>query len=350
MYFWSDNQTAVAPEIMAALAEANSGAAKAYGEDAITERLAKAFSEIFEIDVAVFPLATGTAANALALTLLSPPYGAIYCHPEAHIQVDECGAPEFYTGGGKLVPVAGADGKFDAPALRARLGELEPGFVHHVQAAALSVTQATECGTVYKPAELAALAEVAAEHKLGFHMDGARFANAVVHLALSPAELTWRAGVDVLSFGATKNGAMAAEAVVFFKPGLAERLPYLRKRSGHLISKMRFLSAQLEAYLSDDLWLNHAAHANRMARRLADGLSALDGVRLAHPVEANEVFPVLPEPVIAGLEGEGFGFYRWGGARSTTIRLVTSFETSSREVDALVAAATRHGSAGRKRA
>ena len=348
--FWSDNQTAVAPEIMEALIAANSGAAKAYGEDAMTGRLEALFSELFETEVRVFPLATGTAANALALTLLAPSYGAIYCHEEAHIQVDECGAPEFYSGGAKLVTLAGADGKFDAAALRARLGELQVGFVHHVQPAALSVSQSTELGAVYRPAELAALARLAAEHDLGFHMDGARFANALVRLGVSPAEATWRSGIDILSFGATKNGAMAAEAVVLFKPELAGRLGYLRKRAGHLISKMRFVSVQLEAYLADDLWLRNAAHANAMARRLADGLEALDGVRLAHPVEANEVFPTMPEGVITGLEAEGFGFYRWGGAEATTIRLVTAFDTSAADVDAFIAAASRHVAAGAGRA
>ena len=344
--FWSDNQTAVAPEIMEALAAANHGGVKAYGEDTFTGRLDALFSELFETEVRVFPVATGTAANALALTLLSPPYGAIYCHEEAHVQVDECGAPEFYSGGAKLMPIAGADGKFDAAALRSRLGELQAGFVHHVQPAALSISQSTECGAVYTPAELAALAEVAAEHGLGIHMDGARLANAVVHLDCRPAEVTWRAGVDILSFGATKNGAMAAEVVVLFKPGMNERLSYLRKRSGHLISKMRFVSVQLEAYLADDLWLRNAAHANAMARRLADGLAALDGVRLAHPVEANEVFPILPEGVIAGLEAEGFGFYRWGDAQATTIRLVSAFDTKADDVDALIAAAARLAAAG----
>ncbi len=350
MYFWSDNQTGVSPEIFEALAAVNGGAAEAYGEDEVTARLAARFAEVFEREVEVFPVATGTAANALALTLLSPPYGAIFCHPEAHIHVDECAAPEFYTGGAKLVPVAGADGKFGAAALRARLGEFQVGFVHHPQPAALSVTQATECGTVYAPGELEALAEVAAGHGLGFHMDGARFANAVAHLGAAPADLTWRAGIDALSFGATKNGAMAAEALVLFKPALAARLGFLRKRAGHLISKMRFLSAQLEAYLADDLWLRNAAHANRMAARLAQGLAAVDGVRLAHPVEANEVFPTLPAQVIAGLEAEGFHFHRWGGPESATIRLVTAFDTAEADVDGLVAAAGRHARAPRKRA
>jgi threonine aldolase len=350
MRFWSDNQTGVAPEIMAALAAANQGAAKAYGDDAITGRLDGLFSALFETEVAVFPVATGTAANALALSLLSPRYGAIFCHPEAHIHVDECGAPEFYSGGAKLFPVAGAHGKFDAEALVERLGELRVGFVHHVQPAALSLTQATECGTVYRPAEIAAIVEVAAANGLGVHMDGARFANAVVGLGCSPADLTWRAGVDVLSFGATKNGAMAAEAVVLFKPEAAGEFAFLRKRAGHLVSKMRFFSAQLEAYLADDLWLRSAAHANGMARRLGDGLAVLDGVALAHPVEANEVFPILPEAVIAGLAAEGFGFSRWGAEQATTLRLVTAFDTRAEDVDALVAAAAALIAAARRRA
>ena len=348
--FWSDNQTEVAPEIMAALAAANRGAAKAYGEDAISGRLDALFSALFETEVAVFPVATGTAANALALSRLAPRYGAIFCHPEALIHVDECGAAEFYTGGAKLVPVAGAHGRFDAEGLAQGLREFRVGVVHQVQPAAVSLTQATERGTVYSLAELAAIAEVAAAHRLGVHMDGARFANAVVHLGCSPADATWRAGVDVLSFGATKNGAMAAEAVVFFKPGLARDFGFLRMRGGHLISKMRFASAQLEAYLADGLWLKGAAHANRMARRLGEGLAALDGVTLAHPVEANEVFPMLPEAVVSGLEAEGFGFQRRGGEYLITLRLVTAFDTRAEDVDAFVASAAVLAGGGRKRA
>lgn len=252
MDFRSDNVTGACPEVMAALAAANSGSVSSYGADAISESLTRAFARVFETDrLAVFPVATGTAANSLALAQLTPPHGAIWCHAKAHIEEDECGAPEFYSGGAKLVLLDGADGKIAATDLAARLAAYPFGVEHHVQPAALSLTQATESGTVYDAGEIKAIAEVCRRHKLGLHMDGARFANAVAHLGVSPAALTWQAGVDVLSFGATKNGALAAEAVVFFRPELAAGFLYRRKRAGHLFSKMRFLSAQLAAYLED---------------------------------------------------------------------------------------------------
>ena len=287
MNFCSDNTTGAAPEIMAALAEANSGQAMPYGDDPVTGRLAARFGEVFETEVMVFPVATGTAANALSLSLMAPPFGAVYCHREAHVAVDECGAPEFYTGGAKLVPLDGDDGRFDAAALEAALARSVAGFVHHVQPAAISLSQLTECGTAYGVDEIGAISALARRHGLGVHMDGARFANALAYLGCAPADVTWRAGVDVLSFGATKNGAWAAEAVVVFKRDLASDLGYRRKRAGHLLSKMRFVSAQLEAYLADGLWLRNAGHANRLAAIIAEGLAAIPGARLVHPVHGN---------------------------------------------------------------
>lgn len=339
MNFCSDNVTGVAPEIMAALAAANTGAAMPYGNDEYSQRLEAKFAELFETAVTVFPVATGSAANALALSVMAPPFGAIYCHAESHINADECGAPEFYTGGAKLVTLAGTHGKIRAAELATILAHAGAGIVHHVQPAAVSLTQATEAGTVYSAMEVHEIASVAHAHGLSLHMDGARFANAVVSLGCSPADITWRAGVDVLSFGATKNGAMAAEAVVFFNQSLAETFRYRRKRSGHLFSKMRFLSAQLEAYITDDLWLKNAAHANQMAAHLAAGLVKLPGVQLCHPVEANEIFIQLPEAVIEGLVADGFQFYRWEGEHSTTLRLVTAFNTSQEDVTAFLESA-----------
>lgn len=337
--FASDNIAPVAPEIMEALAAANDGAAMPYGADDESAGLARLFSELFETEVAVFPVATGTAANVLSLAMLTPPYGAVYCHENAHIEEDECGAPEFYTGA-KIVPLPGEHGRLTASALTEKLDDLAIGFEHHVQPAAISLTQATEAGTCYLPEDVAAIAEVARRFDLGLHMDGARFANAVAYLDCAPADITWRAGVDVLSFGATKNGAMAAEAAVFFRPELAETFKYRRKRGGHLFSKMRYLSAQLAAYAKDGLWLRYAGHANAMARRLAEGLAALPGADIVHPVEANEVFLRLPEPIIAGLAAQGFGFHRWGGGTSTVLRLVTAFNTTESEVDSFIAAAS----------
>ena len=337
MNFASDNTSGVAPEIVAAIERANTGAAMAYGDDPITERLTARFSEVFETDLAIFPVATGTAANALSLAQLAPPHGAVYCHRESHIEADECGAPEFYTGGAKLVLLDGASGKIQPDDLAHMLARAGTGIAHHVQPAALSISQSTEFGTVYSPSEIAELAQIAKAHDLGVHMDGARFANALAYLGCAPADITWRAGIDILSFGATKNGALAAEAVVFFKPELAARFIYQRKRGGHLLSKMRFFSAQLEAYLEDGLWLRLAAKANDCAARLAEALCAVPGTAIACPVDANEVFITLPEGTIRYLEGAGVGFYRWGGPGATTIRLVASFNTEPAAVDRLVA-------------
>ncbi len=342
----SDNAGGAAPEILAALEAAGRGWAMPYGNDDLTRRVEARLQEIFEAKAAVFPVATGTAANGLCLSLMTPPYGAIFCHEHAHIHEDECGAPEFYTGGAKLVTLGGAHGKLAAADLGAAIEAAGAGVVHHVQPAAVSLSNASEAGTVYTPDELGAIAEVTRAHGLGLHVDGARFANALVSLGCSPAELTWKAGVEALSFGATKNGALAAEAVILFKPALAANLPFRRKRGGHLLSKMRFLSAQLDAYLTDDLWLRNARHANAMARRLAEGLAQFPGVRLSHPVEANEIFARLPEAMIQGLTERGVHFYRWGPKENSQVRLIASFDTRAEEVDRVLAAARELSGAG----
>ena len=351
MNFGSDNMGGVAPDIMAAIAAADQGMAAGYGADEITARLEARFSELFETETRVFPVVTGGAANSIALAALSPPWGSVFCHPESHVNIDECGGPEFYSGGAKLITVAGEDAKFTPAALAAQLKAAWIGVVHSVQPAAVSITQSTECGAVYTPDEVAAIAEVAQEYGLGLHMDGARLANAVAHLGCTPAQITWRAGVDILSFGATKGGALAAEAIVVFGDGpgdgpgdeLCREIEYRRKRGGHLLSKMRYCSAQLEAYIEGDLWLRLAGHANKMAKRLSDGLADLPGSTLAHPTQANEVFITWPEPLIAALLEDGFGFHRWGDRKtSSTVRLVTCFETTAEAVDTLIAAARKH--------
>ena len=330
MNFSSDNATGVAPQIMAALAAANEGHAMAYGNDGITKAAEATFTELFQQELAVFPVATGTAANALALSALTPPWGQIYCHRNAHIEEDEAGAPELFSGGAKLALLDGAHGKIAAETLADAIAGAGFGVQHHPQPSAISLTQATEAGTAYHPDEVAALAKTAHGAGLSVHMDGARFANAVAHLGCSPAEATWKAGVDVLSFGATKNGAMAAEAVIFFDPDAAGDFLYRRKRGGHLFSKMRFLSAQLEAYLRDDLWLENARHANARATELSQGLVALDGAKLAHEVQANEIFIYLPEAVLAALEAGGVGFHRWGNDGQA--RFVCAFNTDPDDV------------------
>ncbi|MEG3976553.1 low specificity L-threonine aldolase [Microcoleus sp. herbarium8] len=333
MNFCSDNTAGVSPEIMTAIAAANCGAVMSYGDDEYTKRLQVKFSDLFETSVTVFPVATGSAANALALAVMTPTYGAVYCHAQSHINLDECGAPEFFTGGAKLVTLTGNHAKIEAETLGEIVDRAGAGIVHHVQPAAVSITQATEAGTVYHPAEIARISEIVRSHNLHLHMDGARFANAVASLGCSPADITWRAGVDILSFGATKNGAMAAEAVVFFTQKLAKTFPFYRKRSGHLFSKMRFLSAQLEAYITDNLWLKNAVHANKMAVKLAADLAGVEQVKFCHPVEANEIFMQLPESVIAAALNHGFQFYQWD---KSTVRLVTAFNTKEEDVNAFV--------------
>ena len=346
MNFKSDNTAPAAPEILAALARANDGVASSYGDDQITERLKAKLSTLFEKEVAVFPVATGTAANSLALATLTPHYGAIFCHEGAHIHVDECGAPEFYTQGAKLVPLKGAGGKVTPETVKAALAHHQRGFVHHAQPAMISITQATELGTVYTATELEALSRLAKSERLGLHVDGARFANAIAHLRCTPAEATWKSGVDALSFGFTKNGAIAAEVVVFFDPDRAADIAYRRKRAGHLFSKMRYLSAQIEAMLDGDLWLRLAGRANAAAARLGEGLRAIPGISLEHPVEANELFVRLPSiAVMRALETAGAKFYEWEPPTNgrPLIRLVCAFSTSDAEVEAFLAAARKAG-------
>ena len=335
MDFRSDNVTGAHPRILEALARANAGQVGSYGADPWSQRVEARLGEIFERPVTVFPVLTGTAANVVALSSFVPPWGAIYCHPEAHINVDECGAPELFTGGAKLVCVPGEHGGIAPAGVEAKIhGE---GFVHSVQPAAISITQASECGTLYAPDAVAALADCAHAHKMILHMDGARFANALVALGCTPAELTWKAGVDVLSFGATKNGCLAAEAGVLFPPEKAQEMAFRRKRGGHLLSKMRLVSAQLEAYLEDDLWLANARHANAMARRLAEGLTA-QGCKLFHPVEANELFVEIPRAKAEALQAQGFAFYDWEALGKEAWRLVTAFDTRAEDVERFVAA------------
>jgi threonine aldolase len=346
MNFASDNAAGVAPEILAAIARANEGPALGYGNDAWTARVEERFAELFEHEVAVFLVATGTAANALALAHLSPPWGAVLCHAASHIATDECGAPEFFGGGLKLIGLAGDAGKIAPQTLRHALEQGQWGGPHHVSATVLSLSQATEAGTIYRPAEMAELAGIARAHGLAVHVDGARFGNALARMNASPAEATWKAGVDVLSFGATKGGALAAEAVVFFDKARGAGMPERRKRGGHLLSKHRFVAAQMEAYLTDGLWLKLARHANAMADRLANALTAAGRVPV-WPVEANEVFVALPARIDARLKAAGAVYYPWStpqpvpGAHdaedANLVRLVTSFATTVEEIERFVA-------------
>jgi threonine aldolase len=336
--FASDNTAPVSPDILRAVTQANEGAMSSYGADVVTARLRDAMDAVFERPVLTFPVATGTAANALALATLVRPFGAVICGEEAHIATDECGAPEFYMGGAKLVTLPNTDGRITPDQIDMVMTRAIDGGVHHVLAEAVSITQATEWGTVYTLDEVAALSAVCRRHGLKLHMDGARFANALAHLGCSAAAMSWQAGVDVLSFGATKNGALAAEAVVFFDAALADGFERRRKRAGQLWSKMRFLSAQLEAYLDGGLWLRNAAQANRMAQALAGVLREIPGVSVIQDVQANEVFAAMPDDLIEALQAGGARFYRWievPGETQPVVRFVTAFSTVEAEVEAL---------------
>lgn len=343
MNFRSDNEVGAHPDILGAVSRAfSAGTAPSYGADDWTQRVERKLREIFaKPDLLAFPVATGTAANVLALSCCAPSWGAIYCHPEAHINVDEANAPEFFTAGAKLLPIPGPAGKVDQKQLARALAQPVYGVVHHAQPSAVSITQATECGTVYDPDEIASIATTAHRHGLKLHMDGARFANALSYIGCSAAELSWMAGVDVLSLGATKNGALAAEVVVFFQPEIAREFEFRRKRGGHLFSKMRFLSAQLEAYLADGLWLSNARHANAMARRLVAGLTALKGTQLLYPVDVNEIFVVLPSHMHDALQAAGAEYHPWPSDRpgERAYRLVTAFDTDPDTVDTFLSIA-----------
>jgi len=350
MDFASDNTAGASQAILDAVLAANKGSTPAYGEDPFSAKAALLLSEVFETELVCFLVSTGTASNALALGALCPPWGAVFCHQEAHVLADECGAPEMFTAGAKLVGIEGRAGKIAPGDLAATLAAFPRGVVKQVQPAALSVSQATECGALYSCAELSDLTAIAHDAGLGVHMDGARFANALVALGCSPAEMSWKAGVDVLSFGATKNGALACEAVIFFDPKMASNLPYQRKRSGHTLSKGRFLGAQMIAYLTDGHWLELAKTANAHAVRLAEGLAGAPGVRLAWPREANEIFAIVPRATDKALKAAGALYYEWSshslgpevappGEDEIFVRLVTSFSTQAADVERLLAVA-----------
>lgn len=331
MHFRSDNTAAAAAEILAALGAANEKHAPAYGEDQWSKQLDVKFGELFDHEVRVFTVATGTAANAISLAGIAPPWGQVFCHREAHIERDECGAPEFFSGGAKLALLDGPNAKISAEGLREALN-CSAGDIHSPKAAAVSISQTTERGCVYTPAEVAALGEIARGKGLAFHVDGARFANAVAALGCKPADMTWRAGVDILSFGATKNGAIAAEAIVVFDPARAEEITRRRKRGGHLFSKGRYAAAQLLAYLDGGLWLKLAGRANALAARIGEAAAPW----LSEPVQTNQIFLKPGAERVAKLRAAGVDFYDWGAQGSGEVRLVVSWNQPDAEVDALV--------------
>ncbi len=333
MNFLSDNAAAPCPEVLAAILAAAPAATHAYDGDMFSARLDAVYSGLFGRACTVLPVLTGTAANALALATLVPPYGAVVCHEEAHIQVDECGAPEFFTSGAKLLLVPGHGGKLTPSGIEARLAS-HRGDVHQVQISALSLTQATESGTVYSTAELAALGDYARGRGWRVHLDGARFANALVHLGCHAGDISWRAGVDVLSLGMIKNGGMLAEALVFFGSDLVESGRFRRKRAGQVPSKGRFQAAQLLAMVETGAWLRNASVANNGATKIAAAVAD----RLMYQVEANELFVQLRAGEPERLRTQGFDFYDWGVMGSNEARFVVAWDTPDSDVAALAAA------------
>ena len=341
MYFSSDNWSGTHPRIAESLTRHATGFVAAYGTSELDRQAEHTFSEIFERDVAVFFVGTGTAANSLSMAAVNRPGGIAFCHREAHMFEDECGAPEMFTHGARLVPVEGTLGRIDSAVLRREIDRFPPESVHAGQPMAVSVTQATEIGTVYQPEEIETIAGICREHGLPLHMDGARFANALVDLDISPAEMTWKRGVDLMSFGATKNGCWCAEAIVVFDPEKAAQLPFIRKRAAQLFSKTRFLSAQFEAYFQDGLWLDIARGSNRMAERLQDGIDDTDKARLAWRAACNEVFVILESDRADAMRQAGAQFHDWKpphamnlplGDDESLVRLVTSFATTEKHV------------------
>ena len=351
MNFASDNWAGVSPEISAALGEAGAGVAPSYSGDSATARTVERFRELFETDLEAFFVGTGTAANSLALAAVARPGGAIMAFCDSHLAADECNATEFQTAGNKVVRLPGRLGRFSADTLAEALSLYPEGSVHHGRPVAVSVTQSTEIGTLYPLEEIRGIADLAHAHGLAVHMDGARFANAVAALGVTPAEASWKAGIDMMSFGATKNGCWCADAVLFFNTSLVGDFEHMRMRGGHLMSKSRFVAEQFLAYLADGHWLDLASRANRAAKRLADGIAASAFGRLAWPAEANEVFGVWTDAKSAELRAAGAVFYEWpfASARADAgpaegenlLRLVTSFATTDEEVDAFLAVLNR---------
>lgn len=335
----SDNTGRAAPQILEALTRANEGTALGYGADTWTGELQQRFRELFETTVRVFPVATGTAANALSLASIGPSWGLVYCSDIAHINVAEANATGFFGGGLKMVPVGGSHGRIDANALAEVLAAITPGQLHRGQPAAVNITQASDLGAVYQLDEIRAVARVAKSRGLKLHMDGARFANALARVGCSPADMTWRSGIDILSFGATKNGGAICDAIVVFAPELVDSLAVQLRRAGQVWSKMRFASAQLLAYVEDGLWLRLAAASNAVAARIAGGVAGVAEVRLLAPVEANLLFIQTQPPVLDALEKDGFLFSR---RTRSLARFVCRFDTTADEADALVAALQRH--------
>jgi threonine aldolase len=345
MHFLSDNTVGASAKVLAAINVANAGIEGSYGADSWTRRAEAALNALFECEVSAFLVPNGTAANALACAAIVPPWGALLTHQESHVMEDECGAPEFFMGGAKIIGLPGVGGKITPHALEAHFAA-EPGGTRRPPLKGLSISQGTEFGLVYRPDEIAALSQTARAYGLKLHMDGARFWNALAATSAPAAALTWQSGVDVLSLGGTKNGCLMAEAVIFFDPALAEDFRFKRKRAGQTLSKQRLIGAQFAALLEEDHWRDCAAHANAMARRLAEGFEKLPGIRLGWPQQINQVFPILPMALHQRLTALGAQYYDWSGLSlppegalgpdEIIVRLVTSHATTAQEVEAFL--------------
>jgi len=342
LHFASDNWAGAHPKIAESLSTHASGFAASYGASELDKRVEQRFNELFEREVAVFFVGTGTAANSLALASVNRPGGVSLVHREAHMIEDECGAPEYFTGGARLHPIDGSLGRIDPDLLKRELKRFNPDFIHAGQPMAVSITQATEVGTLYQPDHIEQIAKICRDNDLPLHMDGARFANALVTLGISPAEMSWKRGVDIVSFGGTKNGCWCAEALVFMNPERARDLPFIRKRAAQLFSKTRFIAAQFDAYLADDLWLDLARHSNALAASLASHIDASSQMKLAWKPEANEVFAIMKQSVYDRLQEQGVVCYDWNPPHSEVdsldegevfARFVTSFANTQEEVD-----------------
>lgn len=345
MWFTSDNAAPAHPSVLEALARANDGYTASYGADPIMEAVTAQIRDVFEApEAAVYLVATGTAANALALACLCPPWATVYCHRNSHVEEDECAAPEFYTGGAKLTLLEGADAKIDPASFSEALSFTARAGVHNVQKGALTITNTTEAGTLYTLDEIKALTDLAHAQNCPTHLDGARFTNALVALGCTPAEMTWKAGIDAVSFGGTKNGLMGVEAIILFDPAKAWELELRRKRGAHLFSKHRYLSAQMKAYLQDDLWIKLATDANARAAHLSRGLMQTPGATLAHPTQGNGVFAGFPRKAHKSVQEAGAHYYFWPGNQTLegpeeetlTARLMCSWSTTEEEVDRFI--------------
>jgi threonine aldolase len=344
MNFTSDNTHIIAKPILNAIMKANKSSVASYGGDEITKKAKEKICDLFDIEAEIFFVTSGTAANALSISSITPPYGSVFCHNESHIHLEECGAPEFFSGGCKLIPIQGFAGKISSESFQDAIND-HPSDRFDLIPSCLSVTQSTECGTIYNEKEISDLTSIAHKNNIKVHMDGARFANAISTLKINPSELTWKAGIDIMSFGSTKNGTMSAESIIVFNKKISDDINLRIKRSGHLLSKMRFLSIQMDSYVTDNLWIDLANKANEMAQYMYKKLSEVNNIKVPWKVQSNEVFVILPKRIEQELSKRNIKYHKWSKVGISNIidkdneefiRLVMSFNTKKNEIDELI--------------